>query len=399
MIACVQVPFFAAAVERQHLPSLAGEPLVLLGTHKVDAVSEAAFQQGVLPGMSVAQAEATCAEAHQLRASPSRYRRAFQKLVRVLSTFSPTIEAANTWNGGPYGLAHCYVDLGRLKPLAAMGMAQTLSQTVHGEAGLPVSVALAEGKFPAAMAAACGYPAKALLVGLGHEADFLSPLPVNLLPLDRETGRQFALLGIRTMGDLAALPSDAVLARFGYDGRFWQKLAQGQDDRPLRSHVHQEELQVGRQLDEPVAGAQTVEAITGQLVGELVTELHRADLMAGELSLCLQLEDGGNQEASLSLPQATANACELLARFQTLLDRLTVSSGITGVALTCAGLSPIAGRQLDLFPHDGGQRDRLVETLPGLLRRFGPDSFYWVELAGQPTHFPEERFRLRAVRP
>ena len=58
-------------------------------------------------------------------------------------------------------------------------------------------------------------------------------------------------LGVRTLGDLAALPVATVVARFGPEGLRAHRLASGLDERPLAARVPPPDLQVSTELDPP----------------------------------------------------------------------------------------------------------------------------------------------------
>src|ERR1051326_3288383 len=80
----------------------------------------------------------------------------------------------------------------------------------------------ANGKFAAAVAARMAEPgasAPACVVPAAHTQAFLAPLSVrHLLMLEAEVQHRLELLGVRTIGDLAALPFTAVQAELGPPG-------------------------------------------------------------------------------------------------------------------------------------------------------------------------------------
>src|SRR5215216_2450543 len=95
MIACVRLPYFAAAVERQHDPSLMNQPLVILRYGKkrgtVTAVSAEAHSAGVTPGLSLTRARALCPSAQFVTAS-ERGQEGMERLLRVLWGFTNRVE-------------------------------------------------------------------------------------------------------------------------------------------------------------------------------------------------------------------------------------------------------------------------------------------------------------------
>src|SRR6267378_1129078 len=83
---------------------------------------------------------------------------------------------------------------------------------------------------------------EAVVVPPGREVAFLADQPVALLPLEPELHRRLRLLGLRTLGQLAALPEAAVTAQFGRAGTRAWRLATGRAVEPV----------VGRPIPEPV---------------------------------------------------------------------------------------------------------------------------------------------------
>src|SRR5687767_15981701 len=99
MIACVRLPYFAAAVERQHVPAWIDEPLVFLRYGKkrgtVTAVSAEAHCAGVTPGLSLTRARALCPSAEIVTAM-ERCQAAMGWLLHVLWSFTNRVEADET---------------------------------------------------------------------------------------------------------------------------------------------------------------------------------------------------------------------------------------------------------------------------------------------------------------
>ncbi len=85
----------------------------------------------------------------------------------------------------------------------------------------PVEVGVADGLFAAVLAAHDGR-----VVPPGGTPRFLAPFAVEILG-DPELAELLARLGIRTLGDFAALPEPHVLGRFGADGVSCHRVARG----------------------------------------------------------------------------------------------------------------------------------------------------------------------------
>jgi protein ImuB len=307
-------------------------------------------------------------------------------LYPVLADFSPVVE----WAGPAI-----YLDLAGLvthRPAALLeALNRAVRQTIHQSPG----VGLAGGKFPARVAATSLGAGRGLVITPGCEAGFLRPLPVGLLPLPAEMARQFRLLGLETLGQLAALPPGAVLDRFGREGRALQRLAQGNDDRPLRPYKPQPALTAHRLFDPPLTNRLALDAAVAELLTEPAVRLQAEYRLAGQLTLALRLADDTQLRESLSFRQPTHTPARMALAAQGVLARLQLTGGVTEIQVTLAGLVARQGEQPGLF--GGVQAQKLQAQLPDLLARFGPERLFVVELTTPEAHLPEQRFRLRPV--
>src|SRR3990170_4792809 len=135
---------------------------------------------------------------------------------------------------------------------------------------------IGDTRFGAAVAAALATrdaPLVAILPGgAAEEAAFLAPLPIGLLPAP-ELEQRFALFGLRRMGELAALPRSAVVARFGSLGGELHDLARGLDGRPLRPRRPIERLRAEIGLNPPGESRDALRFVLHHLAGALCAQL------------------------------------------------------------------------------------------------------------------------------
>lgn len=119
--------------------------------------------------------------------------------------------------------------------------------------------------------------------------------------------------GLRTLGDLAALPADDVAARLGQDGVEWQRLARGEDARPLVPAVPEERFEQALDLEWPIDGLEPLSFVLGRLMESLAEHLARRGRGAAVLHVRLHLvtRTGANRdvhERSLQLPAPMRDA-------------------------------------------------------------------------------------------
>ncbi len=137
------------------------------------------------------------------------------------------------------------------------------------ELGVPARVGVADGLFAAHLAASAASAAHAahaarpvLVVPPGRTAEFLARQPVSVLADQDLVGQDLAgllnRLGLRTLGDLAALPAGDVASRFGAAGETAHRLASGLGSRPLAVRPPAEDLSVTQEFDPPEPLAEPV---------------------------------------------------------------------------------------------------------------------------------------------
>jgi DNA polymerase-4 len=165
-----------------------------------------------------------CPQAIFVDGHPDRYRDYSLKVRKVLNSFTPVVEMAS--------IDVAYLDLtgtGRLHgpPLSA---ARSLHDAVRRDTGLNCSIGIAAARMVAKVASDQAKPNGMLWVIPGQEAAFLAPLDVRKIPgVGKVTEKQLGLIGIRKVGDLAALDEQFLAERFGRWGLALAGKARGLD--------------------------------------------------------------------------------------------------------------------------------------------------------------------------
>jgi protein ImuB len=95
--------------------------------------------------------------------------------------------------------------------------------------------------------------------------------------------------GLRTLAELVALPPDEVMARLGLVGIDWQRLARGEDARPLVPAVPEERFEQSLELEWPIEGLEPLSFVLGRLMEPLSAHLAQRDRGAAVLHIRLRL--------------------------------------------------------------------------------------------------------------
>lgn len=390
-IACIAIPHFALRVAALHRPELDGAPLVLgpptFGRPVViDATPEAAAR-GIRPGLGLREVVGLCPKAIILAPNPVREAAAFEQLMRGLEALSPAVEPDPAYPG------LSYVDLHGLErrlgpPLTT---AELLLSTVPP--ALRPRVGIAPGKFAARIAAHCARPGGAHLVEAAAVPTFLARASIRWLPISPEMMHRFERLGIRTLGDLAALPFSAVQARFGPSGRVAWNLASGRDNALILPRPSPGTVIEQIDLPAPATSLETLLVALTRLTLHAFDRPLLRDRHVRQAQLRGTLEGGGSwqQTALLKEPGGREQVIKVLGyRLQAAL----LPGPLETLTLELSGLVDVAGRQ-ERLPGIASRRPRqLVEASQQLKQRYGTSGLYRVVEVEPWSRIPERRQAL-----
>ncbi len=108
--------------------------------------------------------------------------------------------------------------------------------------------------------------------------------------------------GIRTLGEFAALPGPDVYERLGGLGVAWQKLARGEDRRPLVPWVDDVPFEATLELEWPIDELEPLSFVLARLLEPLSLRLEQADRGAAVLHTSLRLTTKAVVTRTLQLP-------------------------------------------------------------------------------------------------
>jgi protein ImuB len=178
------------------------------------------------------------------------------------------------------------------------------------------------------------------VVAPGSEAATLAPLPLRTLALLGEV-EQLTRWGLRTLGDLAVLPSSALSARLGQTGLRLQKWARGEEMRPLVPAGVEEPFEASLDLEWPVEGLEPLSFVLARLLDPLCERLERHDRGAVGLRITLTLVTSASARlheryVQLPAPMRDARVLRTLALLDLeshppsdAIDRVTVGVEVT----------------------------------------------------------------------
>lgn len=387
MIASVQLAYFTATIEAQHNPALKARPFVVGGR----AVSAAAAQAGIRAKMSPTRARALVADVVLLPYNHSRHTQASTQVETLLQTYSPQIEAVEQRD------AAWYVGLGHLRLSDVLFTGTDIIQQFERQMALTPAVGIASNRLSASAAGRVTQSGGLMVLYPGTEAHFLAPLPVSLLPLSTSTHTRLQHLGIRTIGDFAALPRTSVLEQFGRQGLEAYQLAHGMDEKPIARAQPRDVDVVMQQFETPVDHAQTVEAVISKLARRVARQLRKRNLTMGELSLALHLDNQQTLEACIIPGQPTYNTAIIRQHLLDLFGRLSITAAVDTIIISVSNLQAPQPFQPGLFDEHVQHATGMKDVLAHLSKRYGTHCFYQVTVTDTDQRVPEQQFRVHGV--
>lgn len=370
-IAHCDLDTFFVAVERLHDPSLRNRP-VLVGWHGprgvVSSASYEARRFGCHSAQPMTQALRLCPDAAVVPPHFDRYRPVSRAFHRMLEELSPVVEST--------GLDEAYVDLtgtdgGEHGPGAA---AERIRSRVRDELGVAVSICIAGSRTTAKVGSDRAKPDGLIEVPPGGDAAFLAPLPIRELPLvGPKLGQRLEAVGVRTIGQAAALDARWLAQRFGRAGAALHECANGTDPAPLRAG-RRAARSISREVtfDADVTDTARLRRTLARHAERVGADLRCAGRRARTVTLKLRWSDFTTPTHSRTLERPVNTTAALSQAGTALLDELLRRDGMRPVRLIGLGVTNLVEDAVQLGFEDDGRLDgRLDRALDAIRERFG----------------------------
>jgi protein ImuB len=391
MVAALVIPAFDLRAALRLRPAVQGRPAALAplpGTEPlIGSVTGAAEAAGVRPGMRLSEALAMCPPLELVEQDPASAEQAWEEILRRLEDAGFAVEPAEP--GVVYfdsrGVERLY---GGLEPALKRALAAV------GTVWDP-RVGAAERRFAALAAASVARAGQALVVADDRTQTFLAPLPLQLLPLERERYEELEELGVRTIGQLAGLPGGAVAERLGPDGRRAWSLAGGEEpgDRKVAPRRPAAALHETLEFPEAIGNELTLRRGLAVLLERLLARPERAGRPPRKIALWARLVGGASWRRTVTLREPTTDAARLRAALAPKLAELPAPA--LKLRLEVSALAEHTGEQLELVAAEGAVvQGRLREGLRQVRAAVGAGGVSTVVEVAPWSRIPEARALL-----
>jgi DNA polymerase-4 len=373
---------FFCEVEQRRDPALQGRAFAVGGRPEsrgvVASASYAARQLGVHSAMPMAQAVRLCPGLIVVPPNFADYRAASQQVMARLHALTPLIEQIS--------IDEAFLDATALGEPGDT-LAARLQASIRDDLALSCSLGVASNKLVAKIATDVGksmvrsgaMPQAIYVVAPGDEAAFLAPLPATALwGVGPRTAEKLAMLGIHTIGEIAAWPPADLARRFGQHGEDLSRRARGIDDRPIVTERAAKSISQETTFARDVTDRAFLEQTLRGQAADIAQKLRRKDLMGATVRLKIRWPDFTTPTRQLSLPHPTDDEQTIAEAALRLFAQ--VWTGEQAVRLIGVGVSGLGAvpRQLSLWdipaaptPEEQARQQRVQAALAAIQARFG----------------------------
>lgn len=368
---------FYASCEMVLQPELRDKAVAVCGKVEdrhgiVLAKSEKAKKAGITTGMPNWEALKNCPD---LIIVPPRfeYYSQFSKLLHgIYQRYTDYVE--------PFGLDECWLDVtDNIK--SPMTIAEEIRQAVKDELGLTVSIGVSFNKVFAKLGSDMKKPDAITEISEDNFKSLVWPLPCSeLLYCGRQTTIQLDKLAVHTIGDLATLPLDYIVKKFGKNGHALWHFANGLDDSEV---AHKDHYEAPKSIGHGVTCVENLEnyeeanKVIVSLCQDIGFKLRKSHLCATGVSLTVKDKNLVCQSYQVKLSNPTQD--ELIiskASYKMLLENYKFREKIRAITVTATGLknedAPLQTMMLYDYASDD-RRNRLNSALDEIKSTFGKE--------------------------
>lgn len=375
-------------------------PKTTAGRRRLRAVSAAAGRAGIRAGMTLAEARAICAEVHEYLWNDVAIAGATTEMTAQLLAASPQVTpVAGTpgmwWvgasgfggRGGERELAYALRRIAaRWHPRPRVAIADSC---VAARAATWAGTSFQQGDDRSLVC----------IVPHGHDAGYLAPAPLALVPMGDELRLALQALGLRTVGSFAALSAEDVERRWGAEGLQAWRLTHGEDHRrPVLARVPDLPV-VDAELPMPATTIEPILFLVRAALDRLTTHLAARGQAVAALSITLSLDDRRGALPANALARAhtvtreirlarpVARSTPLFERCRALLDTWPLTAPAIGVGVSIVTAAPLSGEQGDLLNAAWRDAAAVDAALARLRAELGPNVV--VKPVARDAHVPD----------
>jgi DNA polymerase-4 len=387
----VDMDAFYASVEQRDNPELRGKPVIVGGIQGRGVVCAASYEArkfGVHSAIPISTARRLCPQGIFVQVRMQHYAEISQQIRDIFFSFTPLVE--------PLSLDEAFLDVRGCEGLfgPAPDIARQIKNRIRAELGLVASVGVAPNKFLAKLASDFGKPDGLMVLPLAKVTEFLTPLPVSRIwGVGAKGEKRLHDQGIRTIGQIAALPEKALSDHFGEMGRHIWRLAHGHDDRTVVPDREAKSISTETTFAQDISDRGNLRVCLLDLVDHLAGRLRHEGIWGRTIDVKIRSSDFRTTTRSTTLAEPT-NLTNVIWKAAADLFERSLTSELMPVRLLGVGASKLTKEPIvqgNLFGDDSHHRDAaLDQTIDTIRAPFGTGSIRRGSLFGRPGSAQDE---------
>jgi DNA polymerase-4 len=336
----VDMDAFYASVEQRDFPEYRGKPLVVGGRPEqrgaVAAASYEARQYGIHSAMPARIAQQRCQDLIFAQPRFEVYKQVSGQIREIFHHYTDLVE--------PLSLDEAYLDVtvNALAEPSALVLARRIKADILAATQLTASAGVSINKFLAKTASGQNKPDGLTLILPEQAIAFVTALPIEKFHgIGQVTARKMHALGIATGADLREWAEADLVQHFGKVGRFYYRVARGQDDRPVNPNRLRKSIGAERSFSPDLTTLAAITSALERVANELITRLQDQHRRGHTLTLKVKYANYQQITRSRTFAAAIGPESPLLPWAQELLlAHLDRSQPVRLLGLTLSNLAP-----------------------------------------------------------
>ncbi len=374
---------FFASVELLDHPELKNVPVAVCGEPDsrhgiVLAKNEAAKKYRIQTAEVIWQARAKCPDLVLLPPHREKYRYYYNIINEIYQEYTVRVE--------PFSIDESWLDVTqgwRLFAESPAALGDTLRRRVREATGLTVSAGVSFNKVFAKMGSDYKKPDATTYIGPENYRDILWPLPVSsMLFVGKSAEARLGLMGIRTIGELAAADPKYLADALGKLGVELSRYARGEDQSEVRRWGESDPVKsVGNSTTfrRDLKGPADIRAGLLALSDEVAGRLRRHGLWAGAVQVTIKDTQLKSIQRQKQLPLSTHLAKDIeAAAWQLVHENWDMARPVRLLGVTALNLTnePFAVQQsfFNDAPKADPRREALEKSLDAIRGKYGKNA-------------------------
>lgn len=375
----IDMDAFYASIEQRDNPELKEKPVIIggkVGRGVVSTASYEAREYGVRSAMPIAEAVRRCPNGIYISPDISKYRSVSAQIMEIFHRYTPDVEAIS--------LDEAFIDVTGSQKLfgSAEQIGRKIKQNILEELHLTASVGLSYNKFLAKLASDLDKPNGFYVITPEDLKNKIWLLSIRrMMGVGRKTADLLESMGIKTIGQLAAMDVGLLEHMLGKAGRQMYELANGIDERAVEAV--REAKSFGRETTFPVdiQDQYTLETVLFHLADDVCHSLRQHHMKGRTVSIKIRYPDFKSATRAVTMEQYTSSFEPIYDIVKLLLQQnYKDGTSVRLIGVTVSHLKPEDEviEQQDLFSDktNVGKIDDLNQVLDRLNEKYGGDMIH-----------------------